>query len=258
MLYHRRVSPPPATRIASARRSVVTLLTLAVALPSGCELLFARQRSRLAALADDGAQTVGEVTSYEGPIARYRYAVDGQSFSGEVDRTRLPALQGTTVPVRYLPASPSLSRPVSEGAALMAERTHQRRVASLVEAGVALFFLAIAGLSFRELRRAQRGVDPRSPEAFRARRNEALVLCAALVLAVTLAHADDARSHGESLAPVAAAAVISGATIVATLLFLSGNEGAQFEARRARMMRWAVPVVVVTGLLRALVWLISH
>ena len=251
-------APVDLARVASARRSLGVLLALAVLLPAGCEALFARQSRRLEALAAQGQTTAGVVISATTQSTEYRYEVDGHTHTWSVARERAPLPVGAPIAVRYLPEAPSFSRPTAAPEGVRDELTSQRRVAAAVVVAVGLFFLGLAAMTLRELRRAQRGVDPRSDEALRARRREALAFCGVLVLGVGLAHAQDARSRGQSLVPVALGVLLGAAVLVGTLSHLTAGGGAELATRQARLWRWLGPAAAVIATLRLLAWLVAR
>lgn len=251
-------APIDLARVSSARRSLGVLLALAVLLPAGCEALFARQSRRLEALAAQGQMTTGVVIAATPRITEYRYEVDGHTHTWSVAHERAPMPVGASVTVRYLPSDPSFSRPAGDPEGVRHELTAQRRVAAAGVVAVGLFFLGLAAMTLRELRRAQRGVDPRSDEALRARRREALTFCGVLVLGVGLAHAQDAQSRGQSLVPVALGVVLGAAVLVGTLSHLTAGGGAELATRQARLWRWLGPAAAVIAALRLFAWLVAR
>ncbi|MFO0630020.1 MAG: hypothetical protein U0325_30955 [Polyangiales bacterium] len=255
-------APAPApidlARVTSARRALGVLLALAVLLPAGCEALFARQSRRLETLAAQGQTTVGAVIAATDQTTEYRYEVDGRTHTWNVAREHAPHPVGAAVTVRYLPADPSFSRPTDDPEVVRRELAAQRRVAAAVVVAVGLFFLSIAAMTLRELRRALRGVDPRSDEALRARRREALAFCGVAVLGVGLAHAQDARGRGESLVPVALGVVLGAAVLVGTIAHLTGGGAAELSTRQARLWRWLGPAAAAIASLRLLAWLLAR
>lgn len=252
------LAPIDLARVTSARRSLGVLLTLAVLLPAGCEALFARQARRLEALAAQGQVTAGVVINATTQSTEYRYELNGRTHTWSVARERAPLPVGVPIAVRYLPEDPSFSRPAAAPEGVRAELRAQRRVAAAVVVALGLFFLGLAAMTLRELRRAQRGVDPRSDEALHARRREALAFCGTLVLGVGLAHAQDAQRRGESLVPVALGVVLGAAVLLGTLSHLTAGDGAELATRQARLWRWLAPAAAVIATMRLLAWLVAR
>lgn len=105
VVLHRRVQPVPMWRV---------LLPIGVAVVLA--LIGLREHHVLTCLHERNATTVGEVTSVSGgrvSSIRYRYTVDGQTYTGAgpygPDMPPLQSLPGQPIVVYYLPERPQVS-----------------------------------------------------------------------------------------------------------------------------------------------------
>ncbi len=152
------------TRIRTDARARLIFGVLASVLPTVLALLFARQESRLRALADHGAASVATVTRRTSDGTFYRYEVGGQTYTWNVHAREAPFSPGTTFDITYLPEDPSLSRPGRYGPErFVAERNVA--VTRGLPIGLFVFFGGAAWLCHRNVRRLRRGEPERERRA---------------------------------------------------------------------------------------------
>lgn len=248
-----------ATKIASAARWRNGLLLAAVLWPASCGALLERQARRLDALSQRGVPAVAVVTRVTGDgTTHYRYTVDGRDHDWNVRRDAAPFDVGQRLSIVYLPDDPSLSRPVADRATVVEEAAGNRRFSRRMMAGEALLCLLLAWNAHRELTRLREGRDPADPAAYRERIRGALVMLGGLVALVTAGHALDAHGRGESLAPVAFGALLSLAVLGGVVAYVSRKGPAEASTRSARIMRWALPLMIGAAVLRVLASLTSR
>lgn len=157
--------PRTRARIRTDSRARLVFAVLALVVPLTLALLFARQESRLRALADHGAAGTATVTrrTTDGTTF-YRYEVAGETYTWNVHAREAPFAPGATFAITYLPEDPSLSRPGRYGPdRFLAER--KVGVTRGFPIGLFVFFGGAALLCHRSVVRLRRGEPQPKPRA---------------------------------------------------------------------------------------------
>lgn len=226
----------------------------AVLLPLALFLLFERQARRLDALAMHGESVEAQVTavSRDNNTVFYSYQVNGTEYTWNVARGDAPFPIGHVFPVVYLPADPSLSRPIAERSLAALESRRNRSFSWKVVLGVGLTLVLCAALVHLDLRRIRKGASSEfsDPRAYKRRLVFTSIILLSLVILIGGFHFHEAIKRRESIWPVAIGLLIP-IGIIAVMFFFAGRGGPmKAQERSARILRWIAPIAVGIALLR--------
>ncbi len=245
----------------SLRRWSLALALLAVLLPGALYGLFHRQARRLDALADHGQLAEATVTARREGSTFYTYVVEGTRHTWSVRDGEAPYAVGETLAITYLPELPSFSRPGSNRSVAAAEAAANRSFAGKMVVGLFWFFAAnvlVHQVRLRRLRATGR-TEVDDPRGHRTR----LILTGVLLVAPMLAlvfgwHATDARDRSETSWPVVLGAVVALGVLGGTLFYVLRHGVAHASRRAARVLTWALPLVMAVAVVRALAWIVGR
>ena len=247
-------------QLTRALRSVAVLFVLALVLPAGCHTLFARQASKLDALADHGVQLEAMVSRIDAQRTVFLdYTLDAKPYAWNISLDEAPdAVAGRPLVVAVLPEEPT-TLVVGDKHRAADKAIKNRAFAWRVDLGLFWFFGFGAALGTWQYQRMKRtGLTERDdPNAYRTRLVLSGIWLAPFLVMTFGHHWLEGQARGES--PWAAAL---GVVLCVGLLGAIGyhllREGQSHVAQRgARLVKWAVPLAVFASAIRLVLWLIA-
>jgi hypothetical protein len=166
---------------------------------------------------------------------------------------------GNVFKVVYLPADPSLSRPIADRSLAALESAQNRSFSWKVLLGAGLTLALFAALAHLDLRRIRKGAPSEfsDPRVYKRRLVFTFLILLPIILLIAGFHFHDSIERGESVLPVVIGLLIP-IGIIAAVFFFAGRHGPmKAKERSARILRWAVPIAGGIALLRLMAMLLG-